>query len=59
MPLAVYNYLGGQYAFQNSAFIQDYLRKELGYNGVLMMDNSIFSTFVYDGTINKIKKVNK
>lgn len=52
LPLAVYNYLGGQYAFQNSAFIQDYLRKELGYNGVLMMDNSIFSTFVYDGTIN-------
>ena len=52
VPLAVYSYLGGQYAFQNEAFIQDYLRKELGYNGVLMMDNSIFSTFVYDETIN-------
>jgi len=52
LPLAQYSEFGGEYAFQNEAFINDYIRKELGFNGVLMIDNSILSTFVYDGTLN-------
>lgn len=52
LPLAEYVDFGGGYAYQNEAFIQDYIRKELGFDGVLMIDDSILSTFVYDGTLN-------
>ena len=61
LPLAMYTEFGGNYAYQNAQFVDEYIRKELGFNGVLMIDNSILNTFVYDGTLNQsvVDAINK
>ena len=52
VPFTSYEKIVNEYFFLSDYYMNEYLRKELHYDGVIMLDDSIIQTFLYEENIN-------
>lgn len=48
LPLSAYTDISKNYAFLEEKIVKEYLRQQLCFDGVLMLDDSVLQTLVYD-----------